>query len=442
MANLRQALDLFSKTKQHIGELTRKRIEQISNKEFCNKALIETGDKVSVYRGRAGTGKTVGLIQTAIRLVEDNQSRVIMLTYNKALVSDIRRLFAFAELPDMFEISCVFVSTLHAYFFKLVNKILYDGKMVSGKFLDNYNKIMSDLNDFLMDEDAVYLAKEIIGMDYQLNWEYVLIDEAQDWSNSEKDIILKLFEKGKIIVADGGLQFVRNITPCNWSMMRERNNIKLKYCLRQKENLITFMNAFTKEWEILSGKILSSNNMLGGRVVVLTNPDILEVHKEEYDRLKNAGNIAYDMLYLVPHEMVNSNYGSASFKKKELFIENGISVWDGTSNFERDTYSVNSEEVRVLQYDSSRGIEGWTVLCLDFDVFIKEKICEYVEEEVESLILESPEERKQRYIYNWMMIPFTRAIDTLVITLKDEDSKIGIILKKISDEYPDFITWE
>ena len=33
-------------------------------------------------------------------------------------------------------------------------------------------------------------------------------------------------------------------------------------------------------------------------------------------------------------------------------------------------------------------------------------------------------------IYNWTMIPLTRAIDTLVITIKNKDSKIGKILKR------------
>ena len=104
-----------------MGEMTRHRIEQLTNRAFQSNALIDTQGKVSIYRGRAGTGKTVGLIQTAIHLVDEEQARVLMLTYNKALVSDIRRLFALAELPDMFETNCVHISTMHSYFFKLAN---------------------------------------------------------------------------------------------------------------------------------------------------------------------------------------------------------------------------------------------------------------------------------------------------------------------------------
>lgn len=439
--DIKMALNLFSKTKEQMGELTRRRIEQITNKTFANNLLIDTQGKVSIYRGRAGTGKTVGLIQSAIRLVDENQARALILTYNKALVSDIRRLFALAELPDMFEFNCVFVNTMHSYFFNLANKILYDGKISGDKFILNYNKIIKALMEFLLDDEAVILAKEIISTDSQLNWDYVLIDEAQDWMNTEKEIILRLFDKGKIIVADGGLQFVRHIYPCDWSIVRERNNIKLKYCLRQKENLITFLNVFTKEFDILGGKILSHNNMLGGRVIITNDDELLEVHKNEIERLKKSGNIAYDMIYLVPHKLVKKNYGSSHFEKKQLFEQNGIFIWDGTSSVNRDSYSIYDDEVRLLQYDSSRGLEGWTVVCMDFDVFLEEKISEYTEGGAETLLLESSEERKQRYIYNWAMIPLTRAIDTLIISIKDENSKIGKLLKKISEEYPDFITW-
>ena len=48
---------------------------------------------------------------------------------------------------------------------------------------------------------------------------------------------------------------------------------------------------------------------------------------------------------------------------------------------------------------------------------------------------------KKKYIYNWVMIPLTRAIDTLIITLNDCESDVGRTLRSIADENPDFITW-
>ena len=441
VSDFQKALQLFSESKEQMGELTRKRIEMISNKAFQDRSLIDSQGKVSIYRGRAGTGKTVGLIQTAISLVDEKAARVLMLTYNKALVSDIRRLFALAELPDMFEENCVAVNTMQSYFYRLANKILYEGKMSGDKFISHYDKILEELNSFLDDTDSIGLVKEEILEDSYLDWDYLLIDEAQDWNDAERDVVLKLFDKGKIIVADGGNQFVRRGKVCDWTVIHERNNIKLKYCLRQKENIISFLNLLSKTMDVTTGKILGTDKMPGGKVMIIKSDHLFDVHTEEMSRLKGSGNIAYDMLYLVPHSLVKKEGADSCFAKRKEFEKNGVFLWDGTNSNNRESYSVRNDEIRVLQYDSARGLEGWTVVCMDFDTFVKEKDSEYVEGDVDSLLLESPEERKKKYLYNWVMIPLTRAIDTLIITLKEPESEIGKILRSIAEENADYISW-
>lgn len=69
--------------------------------------------------------------------------------------------------------------------------------MNGSKFLDKYDSILRELLSFMSDDDAVEMVKEICALDSILDWDYVLIDEAQDWSNLERDIILKLFDNGK-----------------------------------------------------------------------------------------------------------------------------------------------------------------------------------------------------------------------------------------------------
>ena len=441
LPSIQSALSLFSKTKQQMGELTRRRIEQITNKSFENNALIDTEGKVSIYRGRAGTGKTVGLIQTAIRLVDDELARVLMLTFNRALVSDIRRMLALAELPDLFDEKCLHINTMHSYFFHLVNAVLYDGKLSGTKFLEKYEAVLKELIDFMADETAIAIVKEICLSNDELNWDYVLIDEAQDWTDQERDIILKLYEKGKIIIADGGQQFVRRIKTCDWSIVRDRNNIKLKYCLRQKENLVSFINLYSQKIDILGSKILSKNNMPGGKIIISCDNNLFDIHAQEMERLRSAGNVAYDMLYLVPHSLVKKQAGSSHFAMKAQFEQHGMFFWDGTDTNNRENYSIDLDELRLIQYDSARGLEGWTVVCMDFDEFLEEKEKEYIDGKVDSLILESPEERKKKYLYNWAMIPMTRAIDTLIITIKNPSSMIGQILNQIARECADYVSW-
>lgn len=438
---IQNALSLFSQTKSHMGELTRRRIEHLTNSAFDRNALVDARGKVSIYRGRAGTGKTVGLIQTAIHLVDEEQARVLMLTYNKALVSDIRRLFALAELPDMFDESCLYINTMHAYFYRLASAVLYDGKLNGAKFIQEYDDVLTELLELMKDEEGLQLVLELCRADIALDWDYVLIDEAQDWSALERDLILKLFDRGRIIVADGGQQFVRRIDVCDWSIIRERNNIKLKYCLRQKENLVSFLNAYTQHMEILGGKVTTKKNMPGGKIIITDDTGLYDIHNQEMARLKQAGNIAYDMLYLVPHALVGRKNGDSHFTLKQEFERRGIFIWDGTCRANRDGYSIDAEEIRLLQYDSARGLEGWTVVCMDLDVFLEEKDREYVAGSVDTLMLESPAERKKKYLYNWAMIPFTRAIDTLVITIRDPESETARILRLIAQENPDFVSW-
>ena len=112
---------------------------------------------------------------------------------------------------------------------------------------------------------------------------------------------------------------MRRINPCDWSAVRERNNIKLKYCLRQKENLVGFINAYNQKMNILGGKVLTKNNMPGGKVIIASDDKLFDIHEAEMECLKAAGNIAYDMLYLVPHAMIKRRCGEYQFSMKEQF---------------------------------------------------------------------------------------------------------------------------
>jgi hypothetical protein len=441
ISSLQKALEMFNRTKESMGELTRKRIEQISRNSISADDLISKNGKMLICRGKAGTGKTVSLIQTAIKLVDDEYVRVLILTYNKALVSDIRRLFALAELPDLFEEKCVHISTIHSFYYRLINKCLYDGKLDGSKFVQDYEKYLNEIIEFIeSDISAKECICEIMNSDSYLNWGYALVDEAQDWTESEKKLLLHLFEKNHIVIADGGKQFVRNVETCDWSSVKGKENLKLKYCLRQKNNLIKFINHFFEKYMGDNNKVLSADKMSGGKVIIVSDKTkFYKIQKNEINALKYAGNINYDYLYLVPSSLVNKD-GESSFSLKGEFEKNDIFIWDGTNESVRESYTIQSDEVRVVQYDSARGLEAWTVCCMGFDTFIDTKSQMYTGN-AETLLLQSKEEGLKKYIENWIMIAFTRAIDTLIIDLDDSNSEIGKILKDLSKEYPDYITW-
>ncbi len=438
-----KAMSFFSVQKKGMGELTRKRVEQITKKSIDNIVMSSGEGKISIYRGRAGTGKTIGLIQTAIHLVDDEEKRVLILTYNKLLVADIKRLFALAELPDMFEDQCVEITTLHAFYYRLLNRCVYDGKLDSSAYLDNYESFIKEAIELLNDEAAMDIVREQCSEDSELDWDYVFVDEAQDWTSYERDLLLRVFKPEQIVVADGGQQFVRKISPCDWLVVKDRNNVKLKKCLRQKKNLIKFLNNINDYYEINTGKIVGSEEMNGGRVLVVSSDDTLySVIRDEVNRTVQMGNTKYDCLCMVSPDLVQKSAGERRFKRKEDFLNLGIDIWDGTNPDNRDNYGISAEQMRVIQYDSARGLEGWLCICMNLDTFIEDKMKEYQSDSIRNeLLLESEEELKTKYLLNWLFVPLTRAIETIVISVADVDSEIGKMLKELSLSNPDYITW-
>ena len=51
------------------------------------------------------------------------------------------------------------------------------------------------------------------------------------------------------------------------------------------------------------------------------------------------------------------------------------------------------------------------------------------------------EKNKYKSIMLWALMPLTRPIDTLVITLSNPDSEVGKILKCLATDYSDFVEW-
>lgn len=433
----------FSKAKNGMGDLTRRKIEQITYKELGENKPRLDGNTLNIFRGRAGTGKTIDLIKIAISLVDERSARVQILTFNRALVSDIRRLFTLAELPDMFEEKCVSVNTMQSYFFGVINGCLYGGKLSGDDFLKRYPELLAEMIEFMdSDEEAPQIIKSICEDDPRLNWDYILIDEAQDWSENERNLILHLYDKSNIIVADGGRQFVRSITPCDWTAISGRNNIKLKQCLRQKRNLVKFINACAEVIDPTHAKVRSSDEMIGGNVIIIKDTDrIFSAITAEKRALLKAGNEAYDMLVIVPPTLVENEEGHRHFKRLAEFEHKDILLWDGTNDDNRSDFSVDLNASRVVQYESSRGLEGWTVCCFDFDEYMQIKERQFdPNTEGNALFLQSAEEKKKKYLLNWALLPMTRAIDTLIITLKDERNMYSEALLKIADQHSDYIS--
>jgi superfamily II DNA or RNA helicase len=76
------------------------------------------GQQLLVFRGRGGSGKTIRLLRLAKDLY-DNGKRVLLLTFNKALVADIRRLLVLLGINNQGFDRGIHISTAHKYFIQM-----------------------------------------------------------------------------------------------------------------------------------------------------------------------------------------------------------------------------------------------------------------------------------------------------------------------------------
>lgn len=72
------------------------------------------GQQLLVFRGRGGSGKTIRLLRLAKDLY-NNGKRVLLLTFNKALVADIRRLLVLLGINNQGFDRGIHISTAHKY---------------------------------------------------------------------------------------------------------------------------------------------------------------------------------------------------------------------------------------------------------------------------------------------------------------------------------------
>lgn len=468
---------IFAEAREAIGQLTRDKVELITRKLILgNQQYAQAiGQKLVVIRGRAGTGKTVKLLRIAYDLAERRGERCLILTYNKALVADIQRLMALAMMPDDILGATVDVRTVHAFMRSVMIGLGVYGRVKAAAmremddllraqpalsdeerawrreqleerfFLDYYDELKAELLAYLRGGaiNAGDIAQMMAQHHDELAWDALLIDESQDWPEDERDILFSLFEPRRFVIADGVDQFVRSARHTDWlrGVDYHKPIISEKRSLRQKTNLCAFVNRYAQAvgvpWDIEP-----SDALTGGRVIITPLAYHPELHIRLRDECLASGNQAYEMMFLAPPSLVDPQ--KRRFKLCDVWArwDVGIELWDGTSPDLRAAYPSKVTAHRVLQYDSCRGLEGWTVVCLNFDDFVAYKLATAPPDDTPQLsLLRDDDAARRRFAARWSLIPLTRAIDTLVITLRDARSETGKLLRELAQRMPDCVEW-
>jgi hypothetical protein len=426
-------------------------MELASQRSTDNEPLLNTlGHKMAILRGRGGTGKTMRLLQVAKQLYDEQNARILILTYNKALVADIRRLLTFMGVDyDVAERS-IQIQTVHSFFYMILQAL---GVIRLGEisFLDRYDQFKDEALEYFASGTLTTNDVETLlqSRNCDFSWDFILVDEGQDWPINEQELLLHLYPYNRFLIADGIDQLTRTPLPAKWgdrSRAASTLYFPLKTCLRMKAGLVRFVTSFAADLGLVQSNWLANTGIPGGRIIIIEGDYFSNRHF--HDSLltynQNAGNQPVDTLFclsprLVPpsaeHEALLSSAG-------QKFKEWGYQIWDGAIGDIRDSYPTDTEQIRIVQYDSCRGLEGWVVVNLDFDGFYAHKLVKYqLLPPDRKRPLGNDAEEAHLYASRWSLIPLSRAMDTLVIQISKRPTPISKALRKAAETFPDIVEW-
>jgi hypothetical protein len=172
--------------------------------------------------------------------------------------------------------------------------------------------------------------------------------------------------------------------------------------------------------------------LVGGNVEIYSNPFSKSDLGRLLQEIEEAEGAPFDLLMLMPrtyYEFINKlfDFQEWGFMYQDSVDDSGKLSIDDASGF------------RCMQYESCRGLEGYTVVCHWFDEYLETKYNGYTRNlELENML--SDEEAKMRYVANLLFMATSRAIKKIVITIKDKNSKFGKLLYESKKINPDYIS--
>tara|TARA_E500000331_G_C17262793_1_gene715945 strand:- start:257 stop:2188 length:1932 start_codon:yes stop_codon:yes gene_type:complete len=439
--------DLFGKEK-NIAKIERKKLECMTEKildrdkqKYANKL----GNQLLIIRGRAGTGKTVRLLRVAYQVYEEYGSRVIFLTYNKALVADIKRLLQLQGVKNSIGGSGIEVRTIYSFMYQWLN-LLGVLNSRANDFLPNYEHYKETALK-LIDANEINSAKIKsikTSESRDLEWDHILIDESQDWPETERDLLYKLYNPDNIVIADGKDQFVRSTEKIDWRLNMDKSRsqiINLSKGMRLKNDLCEAILDVAKEMEF-KWDIEPVPEQRGGQLsIIFGNGLSRDFHNQIFQYASEGDNNPIDFLFCLPPHWVKRDQGEAQSKLAKQYIDWGVDVWDGVSDKFRSESPTRLSQYRIVQYDSCRGLEGWGVICMSLDKFYEYKVKQAIVSSSQSSELFFDEQAaKETFAKSWLMIPLTRAIDHLFIHIEDPNSYVGRIFRSLHEKSPNKVS--
>lgn len=424
--------------------LDRARMDRIASRRDEADEIAGLLGKQRVHiRGHGGTGKTVLMMQSAHRAYELHGRRCLVLTYNMALAGDIKRLLFLLGVPGSYEGGGVEVRTAMSFVYAWL------GKLGLNPARDSFDQYEDHCAECLGMIEAGAITREeisrVIDDDPEsFAFDAFIVDEGQDWPQPEARLLAALYGGEKVAIADGREQLLRG-RPTDWSRTlsvgQPSEERSLTRCLRMKRNLGIFANSVAR-LAGLNWQIEPNDEAAGGKVIVLVGSyaDDDALLARLLREAREGGNQEVDFLHCVPPSNVIERDGARASKLGTALVARGHSIWDGVDEVTRRDFPRSPDLFRVLQYDSARGLEGWTTVLEHFDDAWDYKRRDWQAQHArgDNHVAGDPQRAASLAAWRWCMIALTRPMDTLVMTLRDKSSTTSELVLKAARENPDF----
>ena len=475
--NILKQIDFLQDSFDSIENLTI--LELIQNSKF-NEAIKQEGVDLIHFIKKVNGDKLLKVEDITISIFDTLDKNEILKNFRQFKLDNIKSLFKDKKVFLKDYNNCL------KKLFELIdnpNKFFQDNNLKAKYELlkpifENYSKKpgQNRISQYLTEENGTIILKEDKYGTFANrrmgkfsgginNKKLLFIDEGQDCLTYEKLILFRMFNYTNIIVSSGEKeQLIRRSDICNWNKV---NGIKLENffedrisskTFRIKKNILDFCIEFSKKFKIdFKADSIESDDL--GEVVISFNDT-----SSEYiiDRIKsgerNHCSIFESSLVLLESSTLQTksfneseitvnhldNVIESKTKKKtdwanKIQIErNNFQFWDGIN--EKPKLPPYQNEIRLILYESCRGLEGWTTFCLGADKFFyrKEK-SEDADKHLLNDIFVTEDERRKRYAATWMLLGFTRAINTLYIEIKDKNSELGQFILNYHKNKPNSI---
>lgn len=318
--------------------LDRSKTERIARaalvRELVSDLAPHAGTATIRLAGHGGSGKTTALVLLATRLATQYGARVIVLAFHYDLRGDIRHVFE--SMPEAQGLlgDKIHVETATSFLLALAAAargtvpLNSDGSIDYDRTDPTFREVADSLGPYAAGSDGAAVVEEDVA---RFDWDHVLIDEAQDWTDAERDLLIAVYGSRRMVLADGLVQLIRRHTSCDWMRGIAKSERVVRHfgdSLRMQHNVAVCANAIAKTLGFANWSVEPRRDLIGGRVVVLEGElDDAPALVRAFGAVAALGKAdPVDNLICVPHsEIVRNGDGSRHAKLAAELLANGDS---------------------------------------------------------------------------------------------------------------------